>query len=75
MCLMSSWGLRCWSRENYGKQNERGNIKNDPIQDEKDKLTIGGKFTMDIQEAAEAALTIKPRVVVPMRIRRNLKTM
>jgi len=30
---------------------------------------------MDIQEATEAALTIKPLVVIPMRIRRNLKTM
>jgi len=29
-------------------------------------LPIGGTFTMDIQEAVEAAITIKPKVVIPM---------
>ncbi|WP_457554902.1 MBL fold metallo-hydrolase [Candidatus Pyrohabitans sp.] len=29
-------------------------------------LPIGGHYTMDEREAAEAALTIKPRVVIPM---------
>ena len=29
-------------------------------------LPIGGTFTMDIQEAVEAAIAIKPKVVIPM---------
>lgn len=29
-------------------------------------LPIGGVFTMDIDEAVEAALTIKPKIVIPM---------
>lgn len=29
-------------------------------------LPVGGTFTMDIQEAVEAASTIEPRIVVPM---------
>ena len=29
-------------------------------------LPVGGKFTMDIPEAVEAALTINPKVVIPM---------
>ena len=29
-------------------------------------LPIGGTFTMDVPEAVEAALTIKPQVVIPM---------
>jgi L-ascorbate metabolism protein UlaG (beta-lactamase superfamily) len=31
-------------------------------------IPIGGIFTMDIQEAVEAAIAIKPRVVIPMHI-------
>jgi L-ascorbate metabolism protein UlaG (beta-lactamase superfamily) len=34
-------------------------------------LPIGGTFTMDIQEAIEAAIAIKPKVVIPMH---HLKT-
>jgi len=34
-------------------------------------LPIGGTFTMDIQEAVEAAIAIKPKVVIPMH---NFKT-
>ncbi len=29
-------------------------------------LPIGGKYTMDVKEAAEAAKTIAPRIVIPM---------
>ena len=29
-------------------------------------LPIGGAFTMDIQEAVEAAIAIKPTIVIPM---------
>ena len=29
-------------------------------------LPIGGTFTMDIQEAVEVAIAIKPKVVIPM---------
>jgi L-ascorbate metabolism protein UlaG (beta-lactamase superfamily) len=29
-------------------------------------LPIGGTFTMDIKEAAEAALVIRPKIVIPM---------
>ncbi len=29
-------------------------------------LPIGGTFTMDIEEAVEAAIAIQPRVVIPM---------
>jgi L-ascorbate metabolism protein UlaG (beta-lactamase superfamily) len=29
-------------------------------------LPIGGTFTMDIEEAVQAALTIKPKIVIPM---------
>jgi L-ascorbate metabolism protein UlaG (beta-lactamase superfamily) len=29
-------------------------------------LPIGGTFTMDVQEAVEAAIAIKPKVVIPM---------
>ena len=29
-------------------------------------LPIGGTFTMDIQEAVEAAIAIKPKIVIPM---------
>jgi len=31
-------------------------------------LPIGGKFTMDVREAAEVALALKPRVVIPMHL-------
>jgi len=31
-------------------------------------LPIGGTFTMDIQEAVETAIAIKPKVVIPMQI-------
>jgi len=30
------------------------------------KTRKAGKFTMDVREAAEVALTLKPRVVIPM---------
>ena len=29
-------------------------------------LPIGGRFTMDVKEAAEAAKTIKPKILIPM---------
>lgn len=29
-------------------------------------LPIGGTFTMDIQESVEAAIAIKPKIVIPM---------
>lgn len=32
-------------------------------------LPIGGTFTMDIEEAVEAAFTIKPQIIIPMHVR------
>jgi L-ascorbate metabolism protein UlaG (beta-lactamase superfamily) len=34
-------------------------------------LPIGGKFTMDVEQAAKAANTIKPKVVIPMHFEKD----
>jgi len=34
-------------------------------------LPIGGIFTMDIDEAVEATLAIKPKIVIPMHIKKS----
>ena len=34
-------------------------------------LPIGGSFTMDVEEAACAALAIKPKIVMPMHFKKK----